>query len=343
MGISNVHSPILVLPKGDNARILRVPVPLSNVTTGALNTGRTFSQFGAWYAREGEAAKTVLTPQSIAALGTYQAPTTATDIRIGHFADGLYEFHLRNELLADGVADTVHLRIHESGSEAAPSTNNIPPIDITIQLTTLDLNSEPATIDQLWERRGVLLVKTTIATLTSQTQFTLVDGPPDNDALNGRTIVITDASNPLQFKYGLVIDYVGSTKAVTLLADPGIFTIQAGDHVAIVVDPIAVDGYWSRLQFLQAGAQEEYTVYFVDKSTLIEPARIGSPTIKGILRLDGATLFGPTALTQVPGTRYYKHDETVGLVGDGETTIAEVTATIDGQTRTWPHFLGRDT
>ena len=77
------------------------------------------------------------------------------------------------------------------------------------------------------------LLNTTIATLASQTSFTLEEGSADNDAYNGWTAVIHDLASAVQVAAGLVGDYVGSTKTVTLNADPGIFTMAAGDNISL--------------------------------------------------------------------------------------------------------------
>lgn len=83
----------------------------------------------------------------------------------------------------------------------------------------------------------LLMVDTTIATLASQTEFTLTAGSPDNDAYNNCTIIIRDASDSTQKAVGIVSDYVGSTsKTVTLKNDPGIFTMAATDKVYILAE-----------------------------------------------------------------------------------------------------------
>ena len=79
-----------------------------------------------------------------------------------------------------------------------------------------------------------LLQSTTIATLASQTSFTLTAGSADDDAYNGAIAVITDQSTSTQKAVGIVSDYTGSTKTVTLQTDPGIFTMAVGDSIAIV-------------------------------------------------------------------------------------------------------------
>lgn len=74
---------------------------------------------------------------------------------------------------------------------------------------------------------------TTIATLASQTSFTLTAGSTDNDAYNGWKAVVHDVASAVQICLGYVSDYVGSTKTVTLAADPGIFTMAAGDNISL--------------------------------------------------------------------------------------------------------------
>ena len=78
---------------------------------------------------------------------------------------------------------------------------------------------------------------TTIATLASQVSFTLTAGSADNDAYNGCFVVVTDATTSAQKCVGLVQDYVGSTKTVTLAYNPGVFTMAAGDTIDIVAGP----------------------------------------------------------------------------------------------------------
>jgi len=79
-----------------------------------------------------------------------------------------------------------------------------------------------------------LLINTTIATLASQTSFTLTAGSPDDDAYNHRIIVVTDASTANQISVGVIKDYTGSTRTVTMEADPGTFTIATTDTVDIM-------------------------------------------------------------------------------------------------------------
>lgn len=95
------------------------------------------------------------------------------------------------------------------------------------------------------DHEGLILQATTIATLASQTSFTLTAGSTDDDAYNGATIVIVDASTGVQKAFGSISDYTGSTKTVTLAQDPGIFTMATTDKVYILSsDTFAV---WDRV------------------------------------------------------------------------------------------------
>jgi hypothetical protein len=79
-----------------------------------------------------------------------------------------------------------------------------------------------------------ILMNTTISTLTSQTVFRLAAGSPNNDAYNGCAIVIRNFSTNNQTCVGVVKDYVGATREVTLLWNPGIFTIASGHEVYVM-------------------------------------------------------------------------------------------------------------
>jgi len=81
------------------------------------------------------------------------------------------------------------------------------------------------------------IINTTIATLASQTSFTLTAGPAEDDALNGCELVIHDIASAVQVGRGIVQDYMGSTKTVTLVAAPT-FTIAAGDNAAVFLSAL---------------------------------------------------------------------------------------------------------
>jgi len=78
------------------------------------------------------------------------------------------------------------------------------------------------------------LISTWIATLASQTSFTLTAGSADNSAYNNCIAIVSDQISAIQKCIGRVSAYTGATKTVTLAADPGIFTMAAKDNITII-------------------------------------------------------------------------------------------------------------
>lgn len=76
------------------------------------------------------------------------------------------------------------------------------------------------------------VLNTTIATLASQTSFTLTSGPAEDDALNNMTVVIHDVASAVQLGQATISDYTGATKTVTLSAGTT-FTAAATDNVSV--------------------------------------------------------------------------------------------------------------
>jgi hypothetical protein len=106
----------------------------------------------------------------------------------------------------------------------------------TALASKLDTNVD-AKISEVPAKMPSLLVSSTIDDTTvtvTQTSFALTDGPPDDDALNGALVIITDAVTSEQKAVGIVKDYEQSSKTVTLFADPGVFTFADGDKVDVI-------------------------------------------------------------------------------------------------------------
>lgn len=87
---------------------------------------------------------------------------------------------------------------------------------------------------------GDILNRTTIATLASQTSFTLTGGSADNSAYVGATLICTDQTTAAQKCVGIISAYTGSTKTITLAADPGVFTMATGDLITILAESKAL-------------------------------------------------------------------------------------------------------
>lgn len=81
---------------------------------------------------------------------------------------------------------------------------------------------------------GLGIHETTIATLTSQTVFTLTAGSADNNAYRGFGVYVRDSATSTQIELGVVSSYVGSSLEVTLESDPGIYVKAIGDTVILM-------------------------------------------------------------------------------------------------------------
>lgn len=103
------------------------------------------------------------------------------------------------------------------------------------KLDNLDMS-----LSELRASMPTLFISTTIATLTSQTKFTLADGPPDDNAINGSLVVVTDNADGTRKAVGVVQDYDGTGKEVTLVVDPGTFTMAPDDKVDVIAGGAAI-------------------------------------------------------------------------------------------------------
>lgn len=70
-------------------------------------------------------------------------------------------------------------------------------------------------------------------TVTSQTEFTLSAGSADDDVYNSMIIVFEDSATATQKSVRTIIDYIGSTKTVTIDSAPD-FTIASTDNFSIL-------------------------------------------------------------------------------------------------------------
>jgi hypothetical protein len=85
------------------------------------------------------------------------------------------------------------------------------------------------------QRGGGRSHRTTIATITNNTSFTLTLGSADDNAYNsGCTAEVVDQNTPTQRSGAIDIrDYTGSTRRVITAFDPNVYTYAIGDYVII--------------------------------------------------------------------------------------------------------------
>lgn len=105
-------------------------------------------------------------------------------------------------------------------------------------LVAIDAVTVDAVTTGGWIARFVIgypnaILNTTIATLSSQTSFTLTAGPAEDNALVGMWAIIHDIASAVQFSKVLITGYTGSTKTITLSAG-ATFTAAAGDNFSVI-------------------------------------------------------------------------------------------------------------
>lgn len=121
------------------------------------------------------------------------------------------------------------------GIAAVAASTNGNGIGTTATGTGSGLSATPSTtfVNPILLGQGIP-APTTIATLASQTSFTLTAGSADDNAYNGYGIIVRDVSTAAQQALGCVRDYTGSTRTVALLEDPAIFTMATTDNVQLL-------------------------------------------------------------------------------------------------------------
>lgn len=110
------------------------------------------------------------------------------------------------------------------------------------------------------------VLNTFLATLTSQTSFTLNVGPAEDDALKGMWAIIHDAASAVQKSIVQISAYTGSTKTVTLAAG-ATFTVAAKDNISIMAPMPVQPTVPGRTLDISSGGEAG-----------IDWANIGSPT-----------------------------------------------------------------
>jgi len=149
--------------------------------------------------------------------------------------------------------------------------------------------------------------------------------------------------------------YTASMPAV----DAGLYYIVAKERVGAdpaEADPTAGTGTVSWNGSAAVGVTFQAKIGLIDDNTNAvdrytvawfrngEPVTTGitSPTIQVIKATDGTDLIASTAMTQIATTGLYRYNESTSRVVSGAIYLARAQATIDGSTRTWYQWVGRD-
>ena len=126
------------------------------------------------------------------------------------------------------------LIIDELTTQGDTNEGKIDTIDTNVDSVLVDTETTlPATLAALPATVGVLL-DAEIATVVSQTSFTLATGSDEDDAYFGQTIVLYDDTNSDFPSVRRIMSYTGSTKTVKI-DSAGDFTLGTDDSVKIFV------------------------------------------------------------------------------------------------------------
>jgi len=91
-------------------------------------------------------------------------------------------------------------------------------------------------------------------------------------------------------------------------------------------------------------SQDEYTVILYTNGEEADAADVSSPQLE-VIRPDGTNLIGPSSLTQIGSTNYYKYTATAAndeRITPGQGYTARATWTQNGGPRTWSEPISRD-
>lgn len=234
------------------------------------------------------------------------------------------------------LADNTTADFFQAGSEYLVGV-----ADVTVDTQTV----------RFWLARFVIglpeaVLNTWIATLSSQTSFTLNEGPAEDNALKGCRVYIHDAASAVQGAFGVITAYTGATKTVTLAAGPT-FTIAAKDNLMVLapVDVYSIGGtaqtagdIYARLG-APAGASMSVDIAAIKTDTGNLTSRITSTLFSGITSMAnwlgaiaGKQAADATAQTEIratgagSGTFTATTDSLEALRDQGDSAWATVTA-----------------
>ncbi len=176
--------------------------------------------------------------------GATGAPSAATGLAVGDIAiyknggtterastsgfvlldtDGL-DFDLKTGINGFSVdlSDNTTAGFYEAGAQYFIVVGDITIDSQTVRFVaaTFSIGMQGATLD------------TTVATLSSQTSFTLTAGPAEDNALNGCVLYFHGIASAVQSGFGVVERYTGSSKTVTMRVGTT-FAVTAGDNVSV--------------------------------------------------------------------------------------------------------------
>lgn len=198
--------------------------------------------------------------------------------------------------------------------ENKDAANDLSATDIQLADTVTDITNSVSV-------NGLTLITTTIATLASQTSFTLAAGSADNSAYINQNIIVIDASTSAQISVSSVNNYVGGSKTITLPKDEGIFTLAVGDTVVILASSTIAT----------ANAILQGNTFNVNNSWARRIRQLGGIILDSGILQAGSVTGGTLQASAIPSINKFVDEKIIITSGTaaGETGIITVTATDD--------------
>jgi hypothetical protein len=247
--------------------------------------------------------------------GTTERASTA-----GFTATTDFDSKTGKHLIVIDLADNTTSGFWSAGSEYV----------VAIDAVTVDAVTVGGWVARFRIGYGGAMFDTTIASLSSQTSFTLTVGPAEDDALNGCHVIIHDVASAVQCGLAVISDYTGSTKTVTLAAGTT-FTVAAGDNISVMFPMPLQPTVAARTLDVSAGGEAGVDWANVGSPTTalnlsgtstkaLEPTTAGRTldvTATGEAGIDWANVGAPTTTLNLSGT-------TVKTATDVETDTQDI-------------------
>lgn len=179
-----------------------------------------------------------------------------------------------------------------------------------IVVASVTINSQTVSFTAATFRIGypTAVLNTSIATLSTQTNFTLTNGPAENDAINDMWAIVHDVASGVQWARVIVSDYVGATNTVTLAAAPS-FTIAATDNFCLMgLAPLQPTTAGNQLGVASDGDISGN----VDGNVVGSVASVTATVSADIVAISGDTPAANNLEADYDGTGYDKSASTIG-------------------------------
>jgi hypothetical protein len=170
-----------------------------------------------------------------------------------------------------------------------------------------------------------LLLSAEVATVTSQTVFTLATGSDEDDCYNDQTIILYDDSNSDYPSVRRILDYVGSTRTVTIDAAPD-FVFGADDSVKVLAAAPTLPAIWSAASRTLTQTAAQVAAEMTGATLTVQRGDTLSVSFTGLGNITARTKL------LVTGKKDRSHQDTASVFKIEETAGLQVIAGVTAET-----------